>query len=134
MVDRDEVVASEEEVDVLCCEASLMLLHHDAVQNQIQEPVVTLDFRMVNLRERVFNRELVEMKRLAEQPRLVGTRRLDVDPKRLRCTWRKPGRIDAIRPACLTRLVDEDDDHAAAGRRRQYADARIAPAPVPVPV
>ena len=57
----DEVALPQEEVDVLRLELVLPRAEVDPVENQIQVVAVGLDFRMVQRRQSVFHRQLVEV-------------------------------------------------------------------------
>ena len=111
LVHRDEVVASEEEVDVVGGDPLLRLAGDDPVEDQVQQSVVGFDLRMMHFVERILDGEFVEVKRLEQQPPL-GLFRIERD--RPRRSPSPPARATRDRP--LGRpghavAIDEDRDH-----------------------
>src|SRR5687767_1406070 len=81
VVDRDEVVAAEEKVDVVGGEPVLLYLEVYAVQDQVEVTLVRLDLGMVNLAERVFDGQRMKLEGLGEnRAPLVRRRRPQVHP------------------------------------------------------
>ena len=73
-VHGDEVALPQEEVDVLRVELVLPRAEVDAVENQIQIVAVRLDLRMVQRRQSVFHRQLVEVEDAPQDLRLFRGR------------------------------------------------------------
>jgi len=55
VVHGHEIVGAEEEIDVTRGELVLARMEVDAVKNDVEVPVVRLDLRMMDFRERVFD-------------------------------------------------------------------------------
>ncbi len=107
VVKRHEVLRAEKEIDFLRPELVLLGLEVDAVQDQVEVVAVGFDFRMVYLGDGVFDRELVEVKDVGEQPRFVRCGRAQSRPTpRRRCPVAArpgpPGRRSSVDPSsCL---------------------------------
>ena len=95
-MNRDQELLAEEEVDVLCAEAVLALLKVDPVQDHVQIVAVRFNFRMVDLHERVFDGELVEVKDLRQDAGLVRRRSAQVDPDPDAAVRPEPLSLDAV--------------------------------------
>ena len=78
--------APEEEVDVLRAERVLLGLEVDAVEDQVEVVAVGFDFGMVDLGERVFDGQLVEVEDVGQDLRLLWRGRArDPPTPRRRC-------------------------------------------------
>src|SRR5687767_12915887 len=100
----DQKLFAQKEVDVLGAEAAFALAEIDAVQDQIEVAAVGLDLGMMDLAQRVLDREIVELEDLTEDLRFVGRRVAEVDPDPDAAVMRKPRGfecVDALRDPAL---------------------------------
>ena len=93
---RHQVLRAEEEVDVLGLEAVLRGREVDAVQDQIEVVAVGFDLGMVRLAHRVFDGELVEVKHVGEDARLLRGRAVEVDPHPDPAARLEPGGVHLV--------------------------------------
>ncbi len=101
----------QEEVDVLGLEAVLAGLEIDAVENQIEVIAERLDLGMMNLVERVFDGELVDVEDVRQKPGLLGRRVVHDDPDQDVLPGVEPGRVHRLDTGGGPVLVLEDLDH-----------------------
>ncbi len=110
-MDGDEELLAKKEVDVLRLETVFRLAEVDAVQNQIEVVAVGLDFGMVNLTQRVLDRQLVKVKHVAEDPDFFRGGGAEVHPDPNTAAALEPRRVDAVRAARGATLVAVDRNH-----------------------
>ena len=117
VVNGHEVVVPEEEVDIARGELVFACLEVDAVKDHVEIAIVRLDFRVVDLAERVLDRERMEVKGVGEEVRSLLRGRLhDIDPERDPGRRVEPLRLDPVRRVRFAVLVDVNGDHGPAGR------------------
>ena len=113
-MDGDQVVGAEEEVDVVRREAVLRCLEVDAVQDQVEVAAVALDLRVMDLGERVLDRQLVEVEDVGEDAALLGRRAPRDRPRRSRRSREQPRGLDGVGALGVGRRDDEDGHRCTA--------------------
>ena len=79
-MDGDQKLLADEEIHVLRLEVVLALTEIDAVEDQIQVVTVRFNLGMVDLAERILDREIVEFEDVGQDPRFVRRRIAQIDP------------------------------------------------------
>jgi hypothetical protein len=111
IVNRDEVVGSDEEVDVVRAEAVLISsAESDAVEDDVEIPVVRLDLRVLPRRQRILDRQRMERERGAQEERFRDRRRREIDPDERAGCRIQPGAIQTRRLPGLAVPMNEDRD------------------------
>ncbi len=129
VVNGHQEVAAEEEIDVVGGEPVLRLPEVDAVQDDIQIPVVGLDFRILHAAHRVLHRERVERERVGQNQRLGNRRRRQVHPHERAGGRIQPAAVDALNLLGPAVPVDEDADHVNSDSRLEAGRSARACAP-----
>ncbi len=104
----DQVAVAEEEIDVLRVEGVLARLEIDAVEDDVQVVAVGLDFRMVNLGDRILDRQLVELEYVGQDPHFTRIGVDDVHPHPHPAVMAEPVRFHPIDQPGGTVLVSVD--------------------------
>ena len=95
-MDGHQIVLAEKEVDVMGPDALAVAgVIVDAVENRVDVAVVRLNLGVLNGAPRVFDRQRMKRKRVAQNERFRNRRRREINPYIDRGTGQQPGPVDA---------------------------------------
>ncbi len=114
VVHGHEVIAAQEEIDIVCREFTLRVVEVDAVKNQVKVAGIGFDFRRVNTAERILDRQRMEMEHVGQNACFIGARRGDIDPHGDARRRIKPRGIDVRNIVRLTVTVGVNRDHCCS--------------------
>src|SRR4051812_17924581 len=87
----------------------------DAVQHDVEVSVVGLDFWILRRRHRIFDRQWMKSKAVAQDEIFRLGRRSEVDPEQDARIGAEPGAFEAADFLGLTVAMNEDSQHCATG-------------------